>query len=74
MLFMIEKRIRERICQAIYRYAKGNNKWMNNYDKRKITLYLMYLDANNLYRWAISQKRPVNSFKWVEDLNLMNTS
>ena len=74
MLFMIEKRIRERICQAIYRYAKGNNKWMNNYDNRKITLYLMYLDANNLYRWAISQKRPVNSFKWVEDLNLMNTS
>ena len=74
MLFMIEKRIREKICQAIYRYAKGNNKWMNNYDKRKITLYLMYLDANNLYRWAISQKRPVNSFKWVEDLNLMNTS
>ena len=74
MLLMIEKRIRERICQAIYRYAKGNNKQMNNYDKRKITSYLMYLDANNLYRWAISQKRPVNSFKWVEDLNLMNTS
>ena len=47
---------------------------MNNYDKRKITSYLMFLDANNLYRWAISQKRPVNSFKWVEDLNLMNTS
>ena len=47
---------------------------MNNYDKRKITSYLMYLDANNLYRWAISQKRPVNSFKWVEDFNLMNTS
>ena len=74
MLLMIEKRIRERIYQAIYRYAKGNNKQMNNYDKRKITSYLMFLDANNLYRWAISQKRPVNSFKWVEDLNLMNTS
>ena len=74
MLLMIEKQFRERICQAIYRYAKGNNKQMNNYDKRKITSYLMYLDANNLYRWAISQKRPVNSFKWVEDLNLMNTS
>ena len=74
MLLMIEKRIRERICQAIYRYAKGNNKQMNNYDKRKITSHLMYLDANNLYRWAISQKRPANGFKWVEDLNLMNTS
>ena len=74
MLLMIEKRIRERICQAIYRYAKGNNKQMNNYDKRKITSYLMYLDANNLYGWAISQKRPVNSIKWAEDLNSMNTS
>ena len=47
---------------------------MNNYDKRKITSYLMYLDANNLYGWAISQKRPVNSIKWAEDLNSMNTS
>ena len=42
MLLMIEKQFRERICQAIYRYAKGNNKYMNNYDKRKITSYLMY--------------------------------
>ena len=74
MLLMIEKQFRERICQAIYRYAKGNNKYMNNYDKRKITSYLMYLDANNLYGWAISQKRPVNSIKWAEDLNSMNTS
>ena len=74
MLLMIEKQFRERICQAIYRYAKGNNKYMNNYDKRKITSYLMYLDANNLYGLAISQKRPVNSIKWAEDLNSMNTS
>ena len=74
MLLMIEKQFRERICQAIYRYAKGNNKYMNNYDKRKITSYLMYLEANNLYGWAISQKRPVNSIKWAEDLNSMNTS
>ena len=74
MLLMIEKQFRERICQAIYRYAKGNNKYMNNYDKRKITSYLTYLDANNLYGWAISQKRPVNSIKWAEDLNSMITS
>ena len=53
MLLMLEKGIRGRICQAIYRYAKANNKYMNNHNKRKIISYLMYLNANNLYGWAI---------------------
>ena len=47
---------------------------MNNYDRRKITSYLMYLDANNLYGWVMIQKLPVNGFKWVEDLSLFNES
>ena len=29
----------------------------------------MYLDANNLYGWAMSQKLPVDGFKQVEDLS-----
>ena len=33
MLLMVEKRIRERICHAIHRYATGNNNYMKNYDK-----------------------------------------
>ena len=37
---------------------------MKNYDKNKESLYLMYLDANNLYGQAISQKLPVDGFKW----------
>ena len=72
MLLMVEKGIRGRICQAIYRYAKANNKYMNNHDKRKIISYLMYLDANNLYGWAMSQKPPVDGFKWVKDLFKFN--
>ena len=69
MLLMVEKGIRSRMCQAIQRYAKADNKYMKNYDKNIVPSYLMYLDANNLYGWAISQKLPVNGFKWVEDLS-----
>ena len=64
MLLMIEKGIRVGICQATYRYAKGNNKYMKNYDKYNESSYIEYLDANNLYDWAMSQKLPVNGFKW----------
>ena len=63
---MAEKGIRGGICHAIHRYAKANNKYMKNYDKNIISSFLMYLDANNLYGWAMSQKLPVNGFKLVK--------
>ena len=69
LLLMVEKGIRGEICQAIYRYAKPNNKYMNNYDKRKIISYITYLDTNNLYGWAMSQKLPIIGFKWVKNLS-----
>ena len=65
MLLMVEKGIGVGICQAIHRHAKVNNKYMKNYNKDIISSYLMYLDANNLYGWAMSQKLPINGFKWV---------
>ena len=27
----------------------------------------MYLDANNLYRWAMPQPLPTSNFKWLTD-------
>ena len=72
MLLMVEKGIRGGICQAIHRHAKANNKYMKNYNKDAISSYLMYLDANNLYGWAMSKKLPINSFKWVKNLSQFN--
>ena len=68
MLLMVEKGI----CQVIQRHAKVNNKYMKNYNKDIISSYLMYLDVNNLYGWEMSQKLPVNSFKWVKNLSRFN--
>ena len=76
MLMMVEKGIRWGICHAIHGYAKANNTYMINYDKSIESSYHMYLDANNLYWWAMSQTFPVNGFKWKKKkyTNLMKTS
>ena len=62
MLLMLEKRIRGGICHAIYRYAKGNNKYMNNYNKDEEVSFLQYLNDNNSYDRAMSQKLPLNDY------------
>ena len=47
MLLMVENRIWDGICQAVHRYAKANNKYMNNYDQSIESSYLTFSDANN---------------------------
>ena len=66
MLLMFERGIRGGICQATYKYAKANNKYMKNYDKNKESSYLQYNDANNLHGGAMLRKLPVRNFKWIE--------
>ena len=62
MLSMVEKGTRGGICHSIQRYAKANNKYMKSYNNNEESSYIQYLDANNLYVWAISKKLPVNGF------------
>ena len=70
MLLMVEEETRGGMCQTVYRYAKANNKYMKNYDKNIKSSYIVYLDANNLNGWDMSQKLPVDGFKWVEENDL----
>ena len=72
MLLKVEEGIRGGICHSIQRYAKANNKYMKNYDESKESSHIQHLDANNLHGWAISQKFPVNDFKWIEDTSKIN--
>ena len=49
VLLMVEEGIRGGMCQAICKYPKANNKYMNNYDKGIMSSFFMYLNASNLY-------------------------
>ena len=72
MLLMYERGIRGGITQFVHRWAAANNPYMGSeYDKCKPTKYLQYLDANNLYGWAMSQPLPTGEFRWIElgDIN-----
>ena len=71
---MVENGIRGGICRATHKYAKANNKYMDGYDENIASSNIEYLNANNLYRWEMSQKLAVNGFKWVEKSKLSKTN
>ena len=67
MLLMFERGIRDGITQAVRKYTSADNKYMGDkFNPNEDTTYLQYLDANNLYGWAMSQPVPTGGFKWVD--------
>ena len=70
MFQFIEKGMRGGISYIANRYGKANNKYMKEYDENKPSKYIMYLDANNLYGWAMSQYLPTGGFKWLTEKHI----
>ena len=64
----MKKELGVEICHAIHSYAKANNEYIKNYNKGIKSLCTMYLDAHNLYGCGMSQKLPVNGFKWKKNV------
>ncbi|KAK3796762.1 hypothetical protein RRG08_045769 [Elysia crispata] len=63
----IEKGMRGGISMVSKRHARANNPAVEGYDSEKPNSHILYLDANNLYGWAMSQPLPTGGFRWVED-------
>ncbi len=64
MFKMVEDGIRGGISQISHRHSVANNKYMSNYDDKKDESHIVYLDANNLYGYAMCQYLPQKNFKW----------
>ena len=73
MFQFIEKGMCGRVSYIANRYGKANNKYMKKYDKKAPSKYIMYLDANNLYGWAVSQYLPTGGFIWLTENEINKT-
>ena len=72
MLMMVEKGIRGGVSMISTRYGKANNPYMKDYDPDQPTKYISYLDANNLYGWAMCKPLPTQGFEWLKREDLKN--
>ena len=72
MYLMIERGIRGGVSSIMKRHSEANHKYLDNYDPKKPDKYILYLDANNLYGWAMSKPQPNKNFRWMKENELKN--
>ena len=71
MYRMIQPNLRGGICHASVRYARANNKYMGAlYNPDAPESFIMYIDATNLYGWAMSQELPYSNYRWMSDIDV----
>jgi hypothetical protein len=66
MHLFIVKGLRGEISMISHRHAKAKNIYVPDYDPSQPSIHVTYLDAKNLYGWAMSQALPVGGFRWLE--------
>ena len=73
ILLLIEKAIRGGVSMISNRFGKANNKFMGEkFDPSQPSKFITYLDANNLYGWAMMKPLPVGDFEWMNEEELEN--
>ena len=65
----IEKGLKQGISYIAKRYSKANNKYLNHYDPKKPSTFILYLNMNNLYGWAMTEYLPYKEFKWLKNID-----
>ena len=66
MYIFFEKSMRGGVSYISNRYSKSNNKYLKSYDPKQESRHSIYLDANNLYGYAMSKFLPTRGFKWID--------
>ena len=67
MFQFIKKGMRGGVSYISNSYDKANNKYLKNFNEKAPSKYIMYLDTNNIYGWAMSQYLPTSGFSWVTE-------
>ena len=66
---LFEEVLKGGVSYITKRYAKANNKYMKNYDPKKLSEFIIYLDMNNLNGWAMSEYLTYGGFKWLKNFD-----
>lgn len=74
MLLFVERGIRGGVSQCSNRFSEANNKYLSTYNPYEPSKYILYLDVNNLYGWAMMQPLPYDGFTWVENFDIFDVA